>query len=108
MSGLKAYPTATLVHTPTHVSWLNQVEIYFSIVQRQALTPNDVTNLAEVEERLRLYQALSNSQPRPFAWKVTHTELALRLGRLNTHAITTDQLTRAHLLSEATTGVAAA
>jgi hypothetical protein len=35
------WPNAILIHTPTHASWLNQVEIYFSIVQRKVLTPND-------------------------------------------------------------------
>ena len=35
------YPTIVLVHAPIHASWLNQVEIYFSIVQRKVLTPND-------------------------------------------------------------------
>ena len=34
-----AWPTATLVHLPVHASWLNQVEIYFSILQRKATTP---------------------------------------------------------------------
>ena len=35
----KAWPTATLVHTPVHASWLNQCEIYFSVVQRKVVTP---------------------------------------------------------------------
>ena len=34
-----AWPTATLVHLPVHASWLNQVEIYFSILQRKAIDP---------------------------------------------------------------------
>ena len=49
----KAYRQAILVHTPVHASWLNQVEIYFSLVQRKVLTPNDFASLAEVEQRLR-------------------------------------------------------
>ncbi|MDQ6775816.1 MAG: transposase [Actinomycetota bacterium] len=36
------YPAAQLIHLPVHASWLNQIELYFSIVQRKALTPNDV------------------------------------------------------------------
>jgi hypothetical protein len=39
-----------LVHTPVHASWLNQVEIYFSIIQRKALTPNDFADLEAVRE----------------------------------------------------------
>jgi DDE superfamily endonuclease len=62
----KAYRKAVLVHTPVHASWLNQVEIYFSIIQRKVLTPNDFASLDEVEERLRLCEELSNREPRPF------------------------------------------
>jgi len=78
----KAYPQAILVHTPVHASWLNQVEIYFSIIQRKVLTPNDFVSLAEVEERLRLYEALSNRAPRPFAWKFDRQKLTEFLQRL--------------------------
>jgi hypothetical protein len=78
----KAYPQAILVHTPVHASWLNQVEIYFSIIQRKVLTPNDFVSLAAVEERLRLYEALSNRQPRPFAWKFDRQKLTEFLQRL--------------------------
>jgi hypothetical protein len=42
------WPTLTLVHTPNHASWLNQVEIYFSVVQRKVVTPNDFTSLREL------------------------------------------------------------
>ena len=42
------YPNLALVHGPD-VSWLNQIEIYFSIVQRKVLTPNDFNSLAEVD-----------------------------------------------------------
>ena len=46
------FPRLTLVHGPVHASWLNQVEIYFSIVQRKVLTPNDFTGLDQLAERL--------------------------------------------------------
>ncbi|MGH2554510.1 MAG: transposase [Actinomycetota bacterium] len=46
------WPTLCLVHLPVHSSWLNQVEIYFSIVQRKVLTPNDFTDLEDLERRL--------------------------------------------------------
>lgn len=36
-----AYENLRLIHLPIHASWLNQIELYFSIVQRKALTPND-------------------------------------------------------------------
>ena len=47
--GSRPTPTAILVHMPVHASWLNQVEIYFSMVQRKVLTPNDFAGLEEVE-----------------------------------------------------------
>lgn len=77
-----AYPKATLVHTPVHASWLNQVEIYFSLVQRKVLTPNDFASLAEVEQRLRLYEELSNRRPRPFDWKFDRAKLREFLARV--------------------------
>ncbi len=79
---LQAYPKAVLVHTPVHASWLNQIEIYFSLVQRKVLTPNDFTSLLEVERRLRLYEELSNRTPHPFQWKFDRAKLAELLKRL--------------------------
>ena len=81
----QAYANLIVVHTPVHASWLNQVEIYFSIVQRKVLTPNDFASLAEVEQRLRLYEALSNSHPHPFEWKFTRTKLVALLNRLHAY-----------------------
>jgi hypothetical protein len=74
-----------LVPTPVHASWLNQVEIYFSILQRKVLTPNDFANLDELRIRLRLYEELTNRRPRPFAWKFTRQELADWLKRALPH-----------------------
>ena len=76
------YANAILVHTPVHASWLNQVEIYFSMIQNKVLTPNDFANLAQVELRLRLYEELTNSRPKPFKWKFTKLDLFDLLQRL--------------------------
>jgi hypothetical protein len=78
----KAYSKAILVHTPVHASWLNQVEIYFSIIQRKVLTPNDFASLEEVEQRLLLYEELTNREPRVFDWKFDRTKLRTFLARL--------------------------
>ena len=51
-----AYPNAQMVHLPVHASWLNQVEVYFSVIQRKLLTPDDfgdLDSLAEPGPRLR-------------------------------------------------------
>jgi hypothetical protein len=78
----KAYANAILVHTPVHASWLNQVEVYFSLLQRKVLTPNDSTSLQELELRIKLYEELTNQQPKPFDWKFTKYDLFALLQRL--------------------------
>ena len=78
----RAHPNAILVHLPVHASWLNQVEIYFSLLQRKVLTPNDSTDLQELELRIKLYEELTNKRPRPFAWKFTKYDLFDLLQRL--------------------------
>ena len=72
------YPNLILVHLPTHASWLNQVELYFSIVQRKALTPNDFPDLAAVEQRLLAFEALYNDTAVPFHWRFTRQHLESR------------------------------
>jgi hypothetical protein len=74
-----------LLHTPIHASWLNQVEIYFSIIQRKVLTPNDFATLEAVRVRLALYEELSNRTPRPFAWKFTRQDMLDWLKRASPH-----------------------
>jgi hypothetical protein len=76
------YPTLILVHVPTHASWLNQVELYFSIIQRKVLTPNDFADLAAVAERLLAYEMLYNRTAHPFAWTFTRAHLEQRLTQL--------------------------
>jgi hypothetical protein len=81
----EAWPKATLVHTPVHASWVNQVEIYFSIVQRKVVTPNDFYDLNDVEARLEAFQDLYNFAARPFNWRYTRTDLDATLKRLAAH-----------------------
>ena len=83
-----AYPNAVLVHTPVHASWLNQVEIFFSVVQRKVVTPNDFTDLNEVADRLRAFEDRYNATAQPFQWKFTTSDLDDLLARLDRH--TTD------------------
>ena len=72
----EAYPNLVPVHGPIHASWLNQIEIYFSIVQRKALTPNDFSCLNEVEDRLLRFQEYYESTATPFDWRFTRNDLA--------------------------------
>ena len=79
------YPNAVMVHTPVHASWLNQIEIYFSIVQRKALSPNDFTDTDEVIARLAAFETRYNHTARPFKWKFTTADLDDLLTKLDTH-----------------------
>ena len=83
-----------VVHTPVHASWLNQVEIYFSIIQRKVLTPNDFANLEALRLRLALYAELSNQNPTPFQWKFDRAKLTALLAKLEAcqRALTDAQL----------------
>ena len=74
-----------LVHLPVHASWLNQIEIYFSIVQRKVLSPNDFTDLAEVERRLLAFQHRYEQTAAPFDWRYTKADLDRLLRRLGDH-----------------------
>jgi hypothetical protein len=60
---------------PIHASWLNQVEIYFSVVQRKVLTPNDFSNLAQVADRLLAFHHYYEQIAKPFEWKYTRADL---------------------------------
>jgi hypothetical protein len=77
-----------MVHTPVHASWTNQIEIFFSIVQRKVVTPNDFTDLSEVRDRLRAFEDRYNATAQPFQWKFTTSDLDDLLARLDRH--TTD------------------
>ena len=90
----KRDPRIVLVHTPVHASWLNQVEVYFSIIQRKVLTPNDFADLDEVRTRLNLYKELANRTPKPFAWKFTRQKMLEWLQRAAPH-FSTAQTARA-------------
>ncbi|MFS8199674.1 hypothetical protein ACLVWQ_13425 [Streptomyces sp. CWNU-52B] len=76
---------AVLVHTPVHASWLNQEEIYVSVVQRKAVSPNDCTDLTQVGDRLRAFEYRYNATAQSFQWKFTTSDLDDLLARLDRH-----------------------
>lgn len=76
------YSNLVLVHLPVHASWLNQVEIYFSVVQRKVLTPNDFPSLTAVAERLLAFQPYYEQIAKPFEWKFTRSELKELVAKL--------------------------
>ena len=79
----KAWPNIVPVHLPVHASWLNQIEIYFSIVQRKVLTPNDFESVHEVKARLADFQDRYQQIAKPFKWKFTRKDLTKLLRKLS-------------------------
>ena len=77
------WPRITPVHLPVHASWLSQIEIYFSIVQRKALTPNDLNSLTALEDRIMGFQERYQVIAKPFHWHFTRYDLARLLVKLS-------------------------
>ncbi len=78
-----AWPNLILVHTPVHASWLNQAEIYFSVLQRKVLAPNDFADLDALKHRLLAFARHYEQIARPFDWKFTRKDLHQLLARLD-------------------------
>jgi transposase len=78
-----AYSNLVLIHLPVHASWLNQIEIYFSIIQRELLAPNDFGDLKELEARLLAFQSHYEQIAEPFEWRFTRANLDALLARLH-------------------------
>ena len=81
----EAWPTAQLVHLPVHASWLNQIEIVFSIIQRKVIKPADFTDLAALGDRLTRFTDHYNQTATPFDWRFTTADLAAMLERVGHH-----------------------
>jgi hypothetical protein len=76
------WPNIIPVHLPIHASWLNQIEIYFSIIQRKLLTPNDFRSRLELEEILMAFQSTYQQTAKPFEWRYTKKDLNELLQKL--------------------------
>jgi transposase len=80
-----AHPNAVMIHTPVHASWLNQVEIFFSIIQKKVVSPNDFTSLDQLSSTLLAFTGRYNKTARPFNWKFTAADLTDLLQRIGEH-----------------------
>jgi DDE superfamily endonuclease len=80
-----AWPILRLIHLPIHASWLNQIEIVFSIIQRKVVTPNDFTVLEQITERLGAFADRYNQIGEPFDWTFTRDDLNDLLERISQH-----------------------
>jgi hypothetical protein len=80
-----AWPNLRLIHLPIHASWLNQIEIVFSIIQRKVITPNDFFNLDQITDRLANFEDRYNELAEPFDWRFTRDDLTRLLQRIASH-----------------------
>ena len=78
-----AYPNAIMIHTPVHASWLNQIEIVFSVIQKKVLTPGDFPGLGTLSHALLAFVNRYNRTARPFNWKFTAVDLTALLHRIS-------------------------
>jgi transposase len=79
------WPNLVLVHLPFYASWLNQIEIVFSVIQRKVLTPNDFASLQAVVERLDAFERHYNQVAEPFEWSFSRRDLAELISRVADH-----------------------
>jgi transposase len=80
-----AWPNAIMIHTPVHASWLNQIEIFFSIIQKKVISPNDFASTGLLAATLLAFTGRYNQTARPFNWKFTAADLAGLLKRISVH-----------------------
>lgn len=80
------WPQLLLIHLPVHASWLNQMEIYFSVLTRKALCPDHFEGFDQMRQRILDFQVHYQAVAQPFDWKFTREDLARLLGRLEEQA----------------------
>ncbi len=83
---VEAWPSARLVHLPVHASWLNQIEIVFSIIQRKVIKPADFADLDALGDRLRRFEDRYNESATPFDWRFSTADLTAMLERVDSSA----------------------
>lgn len=80
-----AWPTVELVHLPVHASWLNQIEIVFSIIGRKVVKPADFADLDALAQRLTAFEPRFNATATPFDWRFGRRQLDDLLHRIDAH-----------------------
>lgn len=81
----RAHPNAVMIHTPVHASWLNQIEVFFSVIQKKVISPNDFPSLEQLSETLLAFTSRYNQTAKPFNWKYTADDLKDLLRRISEH-----------------------
>jgi hypothetical protein len=72
--------TVQILWLPPNASWLDQIEIWFSVLQRKLLTPNHFASAEALEQAIAAFIAAHNAQARPITWTYTSDKLEKKLG----------------------------
>lgn len=65
---LAQHPNVHFHFTPTHASWLNQVEIWFSILSRKALRSTSFISVRQLKDAIQRFVEVYNPEATPFEW----------------------------------------
>jgi hypothetical protein len=85
--------TRTSSYLPVHASWLNQIEVVFSVIQRKVIRPADFADLAALADRFERFEDRYNQTARPFDWHFTRRDLAGLVERLDAHRRADNEVT---------------
>ena len=86
-SFLDAHPNVTLHFTPTYSSWLNQVELWFSKVQRDVIARGVFTSTADLARKLRRYINAYSKDAKPFRWRYSKPSRRIRHGKTSSKTV---------------------
>jgi transposase len=81
---LAANPRVQVHFTPTSASWMNLVEVWFGIIERQAIHRGTFRSVKELNAKIRTYIDGWNDRCHPFAWTKTADEILAKANRQNT------------------------
>ncbi len=83
-SWLAANPRVVVHFTPTHASWMNLVEVWFSIIERQAIHRGTFTSVKDLNAKIRAFINGWNQRSHPFVWTKTAEQILTKANRKKT------------------------
>ena len=75
--------------TPTHASWLNQVERWFALLTQRQIKRGSHSSVQELEAAIREFIAVHNQQPKPFRWTKSADQILASIARFATSTLAT-------------------
>ena len=78
---LAANPRVIVHFTPTHASWMNLVEVWFSIIERQAIHRGTYRSVKDLNAKIRAFIDGWNDRSHPFTWTKTADQILAKANR---------------------------